>query len=269
MLEVCVDSLDGARRAITAGAQRIELSSCLRVGGLTPSSELVQEVRSICHLPLIALVRCREGDFCYRDDELQEMLADIRLMMQLGCDGVAIGACDSEANLDMHFMEQAVLVARNFHLAPQVPITGNSLDQKPLNLSPNPQLVVHRVFDAVPKKFEALDRLIELGYERVLTSGGQPHAKDSLTVLRSLQAHGNGRITILPAGGIQAANAESILQATRCVELHGSFTRRSAAGGLEQTVATATTHTDPGLPIEDEVREVREILDNWLKTNAF
>jgi copper homeostasis protein len=258
MLEVCVDSLDGARLAIESGAQRIELSSCLRVGGLTPSSQLVQEVRSICHLPLIALVRCREGDFHYRDDELQEMLADIRLMMELGCDGVALGACDSDSNLDMHFMEQSLKIARKY-LGP----TNNFITQKPIA-----QVVVHRVFDAVPNKLETLDRLVELGFDRVLTSGGKPHAQESVEMLRSLQVHGQGRITILPAGGIQAANAAKILRATGCKQLHGSFTRRTTPNGSEQNVDSATTHSDTGLPIASEVLAVREILNNWLSTRS-
>lgn len=234
MLEVCVDSVDGTRRAIEGGAQRIEISECLKVGGVTPSAQLVQTVRQICQLPLIALVRCRPGDFHYHSEELETMLSEIRIMMDLGCDGVAVGASHRDDDLDMWFMDEALRVARR--------------------TQPSAQMVVHRVFDSVPDKFDSLDRLIESGYNRILTSGGKEHAIGSLDALRDLQAYRDGRIAILPGGGVQASNAATILESTGCRELHGSFTR-------------GATTIDTGLPIVEEVRTVRGILDDFLTSD--
>lgn len=242
MLEVCVDTLLGAREAIRGGAQRIEISCRLEVGGVTPDKELVNAVRREVDVPLIALVRCREGDFMYDVADKAQMLDEVRRMMELGCDGVAIGGCDSRLRLDEEFLQEAAEVARR-------EIEGC-------------ELVVHRVFDAVPDKRESVEKLISMGYDRILTSGGGQHAVDSLETLRDLQSWGRGRISLLPAGGVHSGNALRILQATGCKELHGSFTKRGNWVGLK--VGEGQGGASSVGPIRDEVRRVRDLLDQWL-----
>ncbi len=242
MLEVCVDTLQGAREAIRGGAQRIEISCRLEVGGVTPDRELVNAVRREVDVPLIALVRCREGDFKYDFGDKAQMLVEVRWMMELGCDGVAVGGCDSRLRLDEEFLQEAAEVARRER--------------------ENCELVVHRVFDAVPDKRESLEKLISMGFDRILTSGGGQHAVDSLETLRDLQQWGRGRISLLPAGGVHSGNALRILRTTGCKELHGSFTKRGNAVRLN--VEEGQGGASIGGPIWEEVREVRDLLDRWL-----
>ncbi len=242
MLEVCVDTLRGAREAIRGGAQRIELSCRLEVGGVTPDKDLVIAVRKEVDVPLIALVRCREGDFEYGIADKVRMFDEVRWMLELGCDGVAIGGCDSRLRLDEEFLQEAAEIARG--------------------VRKGCELVLHRVFDAVPDKRESLERLISIGYDRILTSGGGRQAVDSLEALRELQRWGRGRISLLPAGGIHSGNALRILQDTGCRELHGSFTKRGNMIGLLFEEGEGASSV--GSSIWEEVRRVRDLLDGWL-----
>lgn len=232
MLEVCVDKLEGLRIAIDAGAQQIELSERLSVGGVTPSMELVRQARSELADSLIVLIRCREGDFQYSEDELECMLDQACQAVRIGADGVAVGACLPDRSLDWDFLER-------MHARIQ-------------RVSDAACLVVHRVFDEVPDPKHSIERLISLGYQRILTSGGRAVAVDSLDSLKDWQSQASDRLEILPAGGIHSWNAERILQETGCRQLHGSFTK------------TAAGVTSP-LPHPDEIKIVREILDARLK----
>jgi copper homeostasis protein len=202
MLEVCVENLDGVRTAIAAGAERIELSERLEVGGVTPSIGLL--LQAIDHAamdstPLIALVRCRPGDFYFDEGEQRKMLDEIQMAVDTGCAGVAVGASHRGDGLNWGFLET---VATRFRGA---------------------ELVLHRVFDRVPHPMIAIPKLIELGYRRILTSGGADHAIDSIDRLQQWQHAFGDRIEILPAGGINSSNAARILEWTGCTQLHGSF----------------------------------------------
>ena len=231
MLEVCVDTIQALRIAIDSGAQRIELSENLSVGGVTPSAELIQEARQACSEPLIVLIRCRAGDFCYTQDELERMLEQAAMAIRLGADGVALGACHQDQSLDWDFLSRAHRVVKDVSLASE--------------------LVVHRVFDAALDPTGAIERLIEFGYDRILTSGGALRAVDSIDSLRDWQIAASNRLEILPAGGIHALNAEIILRSTGCRQLHGSFT------------ATGSGQTDR-MPIGTQIAKVRRLLDDSL-----
>lgn len=200
-LEVCVDSLEGAKIAESAGATRIELSQRLEVGGLTPPMELVYDVCRNISLPIIVLIRCRGGDFHYAKYELETMMTSARQIMDVGVAGFAVGASDATNSLHWDFLG---LIAETF---------------------PTLELVVHRVFDGVEEQLNALDRLKQLGYRRILTSGGPANAIDGLDNLRRWNQDAIGGIEILPAGGIRPGNAEAILRKTGCNQLHGSFSQ--------------------------------------------
>jgi len=197
MLEVCVESLEGVRIATASGADRIELSERLDVGGVTPSVDLLR--RAVASIPIMALVRCRPGDFYFDATEQRQMLDEIQIAIDSGCRGVAVGASRPGDELDWDFMES---VATRFC---------------------DTELVVHRVFDSVPNSMSAIPRLIDLGYRRILTSGGADRAVDTLDRLREWQHAFGDRIEILPAGGIGSSNAAMILEVTGCKQLHGSF----------------------------------------------
>ena len=231
MLEVCVDTIEALRIAIDAGAQRIELSENLSVGGVTPSSELIQQARRSCSEALIVLIRCRDGDFSYTQEELDRMLEQAAVAIRLGADGVALGACHQDQSLDWDFLSRAHRVVKDVSLASE--------------------LVVHRVFDSALDPTSAIERLIELGYDRILTSGPALRAVDALESLRQWQAVAANRLEILPAGGVHAGNAEVILRSTACRQLHGSFTK----------TASGQTQLMPSAP---EISKVRRILDDYL-----
>jgi copper homeostasis protein len=203
ILEVCVEDPEGARIAQFAGADRIELCQELRFDGITPSPELTERIRSLVPIPLIVLIRFRIGDFVYSKIESATMLDQAKLAVDLGAEGVAVGACNRDGSLDWTFLE--------------------GLSHRVRSASKNSQLVLHRVFDSVPNKHDAIAKLIELGFDRVLTSGGAPRAIDSLPELAELQSLHGDRIEVLPAGGINSSNAQHILAITRCWQLHGSM----------------------------------------------
>ncbi len=218
LLEVCVESLEGVRIATAAGADRIELSERLDVGGVTPSVDLIR--RAIGSIPIIALVRCRPGDFYFDAIEQRQMLDEIQMAIDAGCSGVAVGASHPGHELNWDFLEAIATRYRDT------------------------ELVVHRVFDSVPDSMAAIPRLIQLGYRRILTSGGASHAIDSLDRLRQWQHAFGDQIEILPAGGIGSSNAAKILEVTGCEQLHGSFRGTVTVDGKR-------------IPDPEEIRAVR------------
>lgn len=227
MLEVCVETPREAGIAAAAGADRLEVCRDLRHGGLTASPDVLQQVRAAVALPLIALVRCRTGDFVHSRAEQDAMLDAARRALDLGVAGVAVGACGADHGLDWRFFERMAAVV-------QV-VAGRA------------ELVVHRVFDGVPDKHAAALRLADLGYHRLLTSGGAARATDSLGELAALQAAHGHRITVLPAGGITADNARHVLVTTGCRHVHGSFRGHGAAA-------------TPGGPCPRELAAVKNVL---------
>lgn len=208
MLEVCVDTIQGAILAEEAGADRIELCSALELGGVTPSNSLVSAVRVAIRLPLIVLIRARAGDFFFDAQEHDLMLAEAKQAIELGADGVAIGGLTSSLDLDRPLLRSARAAL------------------------PKSQLVMHRAFDEVRNPLRALEELIEIGFTRILTSGGPSSALNGVLALKLLNESSQNRIEILPAGGVNDNNAQQILT-TCCTrglgQLHGSFRKPSVS----------------------------------------
>lgn len=225
MLEICVESRLGAIVAYEANADRIELSERLDLGGVTPNPQLTEVVLRDVPLPLIVLIRCRPGHFVYDESEKERMLQECEIADHLGVHGVAIGSLTPDNQLDLTFLR--------------------SVRSK----MPNCQLVMHRAFDQVQNPAHALEQLVDLGFDRILTSGGPPTAIEGLAQLRSLQEQSRGRIEILPAGGVNPANAKQILDATGVYQLHGSLRK--------QTDSTS----NPWLPYAPWVSEIRGLMD--------
>lgn len=241
MLEVCVDSKPAAILAVSAGAQRIELSTQLSVGGLTPSVELVCQVRDAISVPLIVLVRSRPGDFYYDDHERDAMFQSTEQIAKLGVEGIAIGGLMRPAAIDHPWLRELT----------------NSIDVN--------EWVMHRAFDELPDQASSLEHLIELGFQRVLTSGIPGNALDGVSRLRQLNQWSRERIEILPAGGIQGDNASLILESTRCRQLHGSF--RVKAVSQVQTRSSLSIDSNSVSIDVASIRKTREILDAYLQAN--
>ena len=197
-LEVCCGNLESVHAAVKGGAPRIELCSRLDLDGLTPLWEELEAARRLYpSLKIHALIRPREGDFCYCPEEVLQMEADIEKALELGADGIVIGALTEKGDVDREVMaELSALVG------------GRA------------SLTFHRAFDVCRNPFEALSVIEALGFHRILTSGQAPSALEGVDLLRELQQRTS--MIILPGGGVNASNARRILELSGCRELHAS-----------------------------------------------
>lgn len=196
-LEVAVDNLADAKAAVAAGARRLELCDRLDLDGLTPSEHLVVEALKL-GVPVFAMVRPHDNGFGYSAAELQTMTAEIRALRKLGVHGLVFGALDG-----MHMLDPAT----NAHLLEACGATPATL---------------HRAIDRVPDIWSALETAIQLGFTRILTSGGLDRAPEAATVMHNMQRHAGDRITILPGGGIRRDNVGGLLEVFPTPELHSS-----------------------------------------------
>jgi copper homeostasis protein len=197
LLEVCVDSAEGLEAAVEGGADRIELCSALDVGGLTPSRGLMA-LAAKAAVPVYAMIRPRAGSFVFGPADRQVMLADIDAAGESGLAGVVLGASRADGGLDVDLLK--TLSER-----------AGAMDR-----------TLHRAFDLVPDPTEALEQAIELGFERILTSGLAVKAPDGVAVLRRLVEQADGRISIMAGSGITPANVDDIVRQTRVTEVHAS-----------------------------------------------
>jgi copper homeostasis protein len=194
--EVCVDSVESAVAAEEGGADRIELCSDLLEGGLTPSYGMLKAARAALRLKVMAMVRPRGGDFCYSDAEFRVMQHDIDAAKDLGADGVVLGVLAPDGSIDEERARRLIALAR------PLPVT------------------VHRAFDMTRDPYEALEALVALGVDRVLTSGQEPTVWDGADLIARLVRRAAGRIIVMPGGGINDRNVGRIVEATGVTEVH-------------------------------------------------
>lgn len=206
ILEVCCGNIPSVRAAIQGRAQRIELCRDLEHDGLTPDAQMISQAIALCHpagIPVHVLIRPRAGNFVYTTKEMEQILADIHTALQLGADGIVIGALTTDGDIDVEHTAQMIQHARQS--GRQVSIT------------------FHRAFDVCRNPMLALESIIQLGCDRILTSGQQPTAQQGIPLLRELVRAARGRITILCGAGVNPHNAAQILRETGSTELHGSL----------------------------------------------
>lgn len=196
LLEVCVDSVEGAIAAQEGGADRIELCAGMSEGGTTPSAGLMKEACCRTRLPVYAMIRPRGGDFLYSDHEFEAMGHDVETARACGARGVVFGILTSDGKIDRVRMGDLAQRAR------------------PLGVT------CHRAFDMSRDPFEALEDLVALGVERILTSGQCPSAAEGLDLLARLVERAAGRIRIMPGGGVRPENFATILRWTGASEIH-------------------------------------------------
>lgn len=209
-IEVCAVSVADILEAAAGGAQRVELCENLEVGGVTPSRELLAAAIECGALPVNVLVRPRGGNFVYTPGEEASMMEDIRMCRELGAAGVVIGALTEDSDVDMSMMRRLISEAR------------------PLSVT------FHRAFDRARDPFRALEDVISLGCDRLLTSGQQPSSFDGHHLLAELVERAAGRIIIMPGGGVRVSNIEEIAALTRAKEFHS--TSRGDSGATERDV---------------------------------
>ena len=205
--EICVDSVAGVRAAREAGADRVELCGDLLEGGTTPSRGMIRRARAVAGIGLQVIIRPRGGDFLFDDDEFAIMQADIDTARDEGADGVVIGLLTEDGAVD---------AARTRALIAQA---------RPLSVT------FHRAFDMSRDPFEALETLIGLGVDRVLTSGQEASVLEGLPLIVELVRRAGDRIIVMPGGGITTRNIDRIVAAARPREIHFAALE-PAVGGM-------------------------------------
>jgi copper homeostasis protein len=197
-LEICIDSVESAIAAERGGAQRVELCADLIEGGITPSAGLIATVRRHIAIGLIVMIRPRGGDFCYSDLEFEVMKRDIDHARALGADGIVLGLLDREARVDAARTKELI------ELAAPLPVT------------------FHRALDMTPDLNIALEHVIAAGATRVLTSGGAADVIAGINQIAKLVQIANGRISVMPGGGVTVENVARLAEVTGAKEFHST-----------------------------------------------
>ncbi|RKR82527.1 copper homeostasis protein CutC [Mucilaginibacter gracilis] len=199
-LEVCANSVHSALAAQEGGAIRVELCDNLREGGTTPSCGQIKIVRDLLNIQLYVLIRPRTGDFVYSNLEFEVMKLDIETCVKNGCDGVVIGILNRDGSIDKERCAQLISIAKAGGLG----------------------VTFHRAFDVCRDYFEALEDIIELGCERILTSGGKSTAMEGANIISRLVSIAANRITIMPGSGINEYNIADLVRYSGAIEFHSS-----------------------------------------------
>ena len=193
--EACVDSADRAEKAESLGANRVELCARLDVDGLTPSLVLVQYVCTKIKIPVMVMIRLREGNFHYSDDEHNEMVDTIRRLSELPIQGVVFGSLTSEGWPDINKVSELVNAA-------------GSLDT-----------TFHKAIDETPDPIEAAKQLNSIGINGILTSGGKETAEEGASIISQMQKVSSANI--IAAGKITSLNFDYIRDLLDVKEFHG------------------------------------------------
>ena len=196
IIEVCAESYEYAIKAEKAGADRIELCKDLHLDGVTPDYESAKRTIDTLNIPVFILIRPREGDFIYSNQEFELMKADIIKFKEMGCKGIVSGILNDNKNIDIERTKELV------------------------NLSRPLEFTFHRAFDVVSDPLKEIENLIEIGVDRVLTSGQKDKAIEGLELLKEFKNISKNRIKIMPGSGI---NKSKIVNFEGFDEIHGSF----------------------------------------------
>jgi copper homeostasis protein len=222
LLEISVETLEGALAAELGGADRIELCRNLSVGGVTPGSDLLRAVRAQVRIPIFSMVRPRAGDFIYSSAEFAEMKRTISAAKESGMNGIVLGILTKEGRVDVQRTRELAELAR------PLPVT------------------YHRAFDEIADLHQALEDVIQAGAKRILTSGGAKSALKGGAVLAELMEAAGGRIVIVPGAGISGANIVEVARRTRACEFHSGLSAALPYG------------SDDYKKFEEEVRKLAE-----------
>jgi copper homeostasis protein len=205
LIEVCVDTVESALAAQAGGADRVELCNNLFEGGTTPSAGAMALARERLRIGLHVIIRPRGGDFLYTDLEFAIMRRDIETAKELGADGVVIGLLTADGEVDVERTRQLVELAR------------------PLSVT------FHRAFDVAREPFAALETLIELGVDRLLTSGQEESVTEGAELIAELVRRAGGRIVVMPGGGFTERNIARLVARTGASEVHLTGFRQVAS----------------------------------------
>ena len=202
-LEVIGFNIESCIIAQQAGADRIELCDNPAEGGTTPSYGFIKAAREKLQVDLYPMIRPRGGDFLYSDEEFEIMCEDVKICKSLLCDGVVFGILNADGTVDKKRNTKLVELAY------------------PMGVT------FHRAFDRTRDAFEALETLIEIGCERILTSGLKPNVTDGKLMLKALVEKADERIIIMPGSGVRSANVKELATVTGAKEFHSSAKKQA------------------------------------------
>jgi len=201
ILEICCYNLDSVLIASEAGADRIELCADPASGGTTPGIGLIKTARKKIGIELYPIIRIRGGDFLFSEEEFEVMLHEVTACKSAGCDGVVFGMLSEDGRIDKPHSSK--LIEKAYPMG----------------------VCFHRAFDWSVNPFEALEDIIEIGCERILTSGQQPKAIMGAPLIKDLITQAAGRIQIMPGSGIRAGNIGDLKKETGATQFHSSASK--------------------------------------------
>ena len=239
-IEIATTDFPTTQSAVEGGAHRIELCANLAEGGTTPSFGMLKHCREKFQVELYPMIRPRGGDFFYTEEEFKLMLDDAKLCKQLGCDGIVTGFLNRDGSIDVQRTSKIVEAVY------------------PLGVT------FHRAFDRCRDPFQAMEELIEIGCERILTSGQKPNALDGAPLIGKLNEKADHRIIIMPGAGVNVETIGRIREITGCVEFHASLrtTRKSEMEFVHAEFAGSNESYTNNAIDPDEVRRLISQLVN-------
>ena len=239
IIEIATSDFATTKTAVEGGADRIELCANLAEGGTTPSYGHIRQCREAFDTLIYAIIRPRGGDFLFTEEEFSMMLQDVKLCKEVGCDGVVIGLLNADGTIDLK---------RTSKLVDTVYPLG---------------VTFHRAFDRCSNPFEAMEQLIQVGCERILTSGQKPSAPDAVELIEQLYREADDRIIIMPGSGVRKENVKMLAEKTGCTEFHSSLRskRKSSMEFIHPAFAGSeesymNNYIDP-----EEVKALRKALE--------
>lgn len=207
--EICTNSVESCIAAQAGGANRVELCAGIPEGGTTPSyGEIATAREMLTDTRLHVIIRPRGGDFLYSPIEIKTMMKDIEIARQLGADGIVFGCLTVNGEIDMPVMRELMAASKGL------------------------SVTFHRAFDVCRDARKALEQIIELGCNRILTSGQQPNAEAGILLLKELQEQAAGRIILLAGCGVNEKNIHRIAAETGIHEFHFSA-RENVRSGMQ------------------------------------
>lgn len=246
-IEICANSITSALAAQQGGAIRVELCENLREGGTTPSYGQIIMARRLLDIPIYVMIRPRAGDFVYTDFEFELMKLDIKSCIEAGCDGIVIGMLNVDGSID----------------------TGRCLELVKLAKAGGLGVTFHRAFDMCRDHAEALEQIIDIGCERILTSGGKSTAIEGASNIAKLVRLAAGRIAIMPGSGVNEYNIADLVRYTGAIEFHttAKLTIESKMRYRNNTILFCTNGEEYTMQLTDGnlVKRIVELANNRVK----
>ena len=236
IIEIATSDFSSSQAAAKGGANRIELCDNLAEGGTTQSQATIRHCREKLDIQLFPIIRPRGGDFLYTDDEFKIMVEEIKTCKELNCDGVVIGILKSDGSIDVERSSRLISLAYPM------------------------EVTFHRAFDRCRDPFEAIEQLIAIGCNRILTSGQQPTAMEGIKLITQLVKAANERIIIMPGSGVRKENIAQLAEQTGATELHSSLRKKVDSKMEFRHPAFGPESYEYYSVIEEDVRALRSAL---------